>query len=86
MSYALGIGSRLLDLCQGLREACINGRKRCGRTSTVEEVEGWHVGKANTRGRRRGETVTYHTSLQIIGKIAKQAHVTFTKQSERNGH
>ena len=65
------------------KEAFINGRKRCGRTSTVEEVvEGWHVDKANARGRRRGETVTYHTSLQIIGKIAKQAHVTFTKQSK----
>jgi len=53
------------------REACINGRKRCGRTSTVEEVvEGRHVDKANMRGKRRGETVTYHTSLQIIGKIS----------------
>lgn len=65
------------------REACINGRKRCGRTSMVEEVvEDWHVDKANTRGRRRSETVTYHISLQIIGKIAKQVQVTFTKQSK----
>ena len=51
--YVLGIGSRLLDLCQGLRERLVLTEGRGAGVRLREEVEGWHVDKANMRGRRR---------------------------------
>ena len=59
-------------------EACINGRKRCKRTTTRRGR-----GLACRQGKHEAQK---ETSLQIIGKIAKQAHVTFTPQRRLTGN